>query len=89
MRFFDEDNRQFETAVVAVVLLITGYVGSFAAIRANTASIECSIQSVDLPSAARTFYRPLIIWDKRLNSDVVYRGEEDQIRIAKHYFCGE
>ncbi len=92
MRFFDEDNRQFEWTLVIIGLILVLYVGSFAVIRVNATSDFCGVQWVEFPSSVRTFYNPIIIWDKQMNERVIYDGEEDQetpIRIETYSTCKE
>lgn len=91
MRFFDEDNRQFEKALATTALLALSYVGSFLLIRSLTASDDdCRRRWIHFPTGViRMVYRPLIVWDKFLNDDVFYEGDIDEIRFARKQGCGE
>ena len=85
MRFFDEDNKRFEWTFLFLIVVLVLYVGSFWLVRSNVSfpceSDGCSYQNVDFPTgAARLLYRPLIIWDKRLNK-VQYSGEIDETKL--------
>ncbi len=91
MRFFDEDNRKFEKTLAMGAMLVVVYIGSFWLIR-SSASYEddCRRQWIDFPTGAvRILYRPLIVWDKYLNNDLLYVGESDQVRLARQQGCGE
>jgi hypothetical protein len=79
MRFFDEDNRQFEWTLSIAAFILVLYVGSFVVIRQkNTLPCEvdgCNWNSVSFPQGLVTnVYFPLIGWDCRLNS-VKYPGD--------------
>lgn len=90
MRFFDEDNRRFEWTMMAAILFAVFYIGSFCMIRVRASSDDCSLQWVDFPRGAiRIVYRPMIVLDKQINHDVLYRDEVDEVRFAMKYFCGE
>jgi hypothetical protein len=85
MRFFDEDNNQFEWSLAAILLMVSIYIGSFCVIRVNVSfpceSEGCSYEGVEFPTGwVRALYRPMIIWDKRL-SNVHYSGEVDETKF--------
>lgn len=90
MRFFDENNKSFEWTIVAAVFASAIYIGSFCSKRVQASSDEdCNLRLVDFSTGViRSFYKPLIIWDKKLNNDVRYSNEVDEARDASH-FCGE
>lgn len=79
MRFFDEDNRQFEWTLSIATIILVLYVGSFGIIRQkNTLPCEvdgCNWDRVNFPQGVvTTVYFPLIGLDRRLNS-VKYPGD--------------
>lgn len=70
MRFFDEDNRQFEWTIGVLLLAIVLYLGSYVVIRArNTSPCEedgCSYERVDIPqNGLWTIYTPLMAIDHK------------------------
>lgn len=74
MRFFDEDNHQFEWTMALLSLAAILYIGSFLVLRnQNSHPCEadgCAHQWVDFPKGpARIFYAPLIAFDERLTDD--------------------
>lgn len=91
MRFFDEDNKKFQKTLATSAVLAIIYIGSFWLIRSNTShDDDCRRQWIDFPTGAvRTLYRPLIVWDKYLNDDLLYMGEIDEFRLARQQNCGE
>ena len=74
MRFFDEDNEQFEKTLIVLTLLFAVYFASYVSIRWSNTYIEeldgcghggCVI--VNLPQGRfYTFYKPLVFIDERL-----------------------
>jgi hypothetical protein len=87
---FDKNHRAFGRAILYLVLFTIIYVGSFCVIRASSSSEECSLVTVDIATDGLCFvYRPMIGFDKYLNRNVIYSYEIDEVRSAKHYFCGE
>lgn len=91
MRFFDEDNKQFEWTLTVALLSCVIYVGSFCIIRLAQSSDDCNLRVVDFPvGRIRQFYRPLITSDKFLNRNVFYPNElTDVPSFHTDYFCGE
>ena len=90
MRFLVEDNKKFEWTMAVAGILCAIYMGRFCIIRVQASSVDCNLRSVDFPTGTiRTVYRPLIMLDKQLNNNVVYRAEIDEVRVAATYFCGE
>ena len=72
------------------ILLALLYIVSFGVVRGRASSDDCGLRWVDFPTGAiRTVYRPLIVFDKQLNRDVVYEAEVDEVSFAARYFCGE
>ena len=70
MRFFDEDNRQFEWTMGIVLTLIVLYLGSYMIVRArNTFPCEadgCYHEVVDIPHAGVwRIYSPLMAIDHK------------------------
>ena len=91
MRFFDGDNKKFEKTLAMSAVLAVVYIASFWLIRSHTSYVDdCRRQWIDFPTGSmRTVYRPLIVWDKYLNDDLLYIGEIDEIRLARQSGCGE
>lgn len=74
MRFFDEDNHQFQWTMALLSLAAILYTGSFVVLRdQNTLPCEwcgCQYEWVDFPKGpVRILYAPLIAFDERLTED--------------------
>lgn len=70
MRFFDEDNRQFEWTVGVILMTLVLYLGSYVVLRAqHTSPCEedgCWYERVDMPqNGLWIIYRPLMMIDHK------------------------
>jgi hypothetical protein len=70
MRFFDEDNHQFEWTIGVVLTMIVLYLGSYLIVRVrNTSSCEadgCYNEVVDIPQKGFwTLYAPVMAIDHK------------------------